>query len=243
MNAKPFIKWAGGKNQLLPDIRKKYPVGLGKDITKYCEPFVGGGAVFFDVLSKYNFSEILINDFNRELINTYTQIKNHLSELIIELSKMQEFFWQFGTERRKEYYYHMRDRFNYFKINGDEAVNVEKAALFIFLNKTCFNGLFRVNKKGLFNVPMGAYKMPLICDVDNLITISASLKNITIKCGDYKECIDFIDKNTFVYIDPPYRPITPTSSFTSYSETEFKDKEQRELGHFVDNITKKMHYL
>ena len=239
MNAKPFIKWAGGKSQLLPDIRKKYPIDLGMSITKYCEPFVGGGAVLFDVLLNYEIDEVLINDINAELTNTYSHIKNHLADLLLEITKMQEHFWLLDVEKRKEYYYEKRERFNYLKVNGDEAVNLEKAALFIFLNKTCFNGLFRVNKKGLFNVPMGAYKKPMICDKDNLTAISGLLKNVTIRCGDYKECLEFIDERTFVYIDPPYRPLTATASFTSYAEADFNDKEQRELGAFVDGITAK----
>ena len=239
MNAKPFIKWAGGKSQLLPAIQSKYPRELGKSINKYCEPFVGGGAVLFDVLSNYEMREVLINDINAELINTYSHIKDHLNELLAELARMQDIFWPLDTEKRKEYYYEKRERFNFLKVNGDEAVNLEKAALFMFLNKTCFNGLFRVNKKGLFNVPMGAYKNPLICDEDNLIAISSLLKNVTIKCGDYKECIEFIDENTFVYIDPPYRPLTATANFTSYSEADFNDAEQNELGAFTDNITSK----
>lgn len=239
MNAKPFVKWAGGKSQLLPDIRKKYPEKLGKTITKYCEPFVGGGAVLFDVLSNYETDEVLINDINSELTNTYSHIKHNLDDLLLVLAKMQDDFWPLETENRKKYYYKKRERFNCLKTNGGENANLEKAALFIFLNKTCFNGLFRVNKKGLFNVPMGAYKKPIICDKDNLTAISKLLQNVTIKHGDYKECLEFIDEKTFVYLDPPYRPLTSTSSFTSYSETNFNDKEQRELGAFVDSVTAK----
>lgn len=239
MTAKPFIKWAGGKSQLLPDIRKKYPSELGYTLTKYCEPFVGGGAVLFDVLSSYDVQDVLINDINQELINTYTQIKTHLGALVSELTLLQELFWALNNEQRKECYYAKRERFNYLKVNGNETVNLEKAVLFVFLNKTCFNGLFRVNKSGLFNVPMGAYKKPLICDADNLTTISELLKNVTIRCGDYSACEDFIDENTFVYIDPPYRPITDTASFTSYNESAFDDKEQVELGRFVDRLAKK----
>lgn len=239
MSVKPFIKWAGGKSQLLPDIRNNYPDQLGKTITKYCEPFVGGGAVFFDIVSNYTIKEILINDINSELTNTYTQIKTNLNYLVTELSLIQNEYWLLETESRKEFYYEKRERFNYLKVNGDEAFNLEKAVLFIFLNKTCFNGLFRVNKKGLFNVPIGSYKKPLICDIDNLTSINKLLQNVTIKCGDYKDCIDFIDENTFVYIDPPYRPLTETANFNSYSETDFNDKEQIELGKFVDMITLK----
>ena len=239
MTAKPFLKWAGGKSQLLPDIRQRYPDELGKSITKYCEPFVGGGAVLFDILSRYSIEEILINDINKELINTYVQIKINLSALITELAVIQECFLPFDTEKRKEYYYDKRDRFNYLKLKGKEATNLEKATLFIFLNKTCFNGLFRVNKQGFFNVPMGAYKKPMICDIANLENISQLLQRVMIKCGNYKDCLDFIDENTFVYIDPPYRPLTETASFTSYAETDFADKEQLELGQFMDSLSAK----
>lgn len=239
MRVKPFLKWAGGKSQILPAIRKKYPAELGKTITKYCEPFVGGGAVLFDVLSNYDVKEVLINDINAELANTYMKIKTQLDGLSSELLIMQECFWPLDAEHRKVYYYNKRERFNYLKVNGDDTVNLEKAALFIFLNKTCFNGLFRVNKKGLYNVPMGAYKKPLICDKDKLTVINGLLKNVSIKYGDYKKCLKFIDEKTFVYIDPPYRPLTQSASFTSYTETDFNDKEQKELGAFVDSITEK----
>lgn len=234
MTVKPFIKWAGGKSQLLRDIRSNYPTELGRSINKYCEPFVGGGAVLLDILSNYNIDEVLVNDINAELINTYCKIKENPKELSADLKILQDEFWPLDTAQRKEYYYTKRERFNYLKINGDEAVNLEKATLFIFLNKTCFNGLYRVNKKGLFNVPVGAYIKPLICDADNLLNISKLLQKVTIRCGDYKECLDFADKNTFYYIDPPYRPLTETASFTSYAECDFADNEQIELGHFVD---------
>lgn len=232
---KPFIKWAGGKSQLLNDIRAKYP----EKIDKYCEPFVGGGAVLLDVLANCHPKEVLINDINAELANTYSQIKNSVDELIEMLSEMQETFWAKNDNDRKVMYLAKRERFNDLKVNGDEQINLEKAALFIFLNKTCFNGLYRVNRKGLFNVPIGLYKKPPICDAENLRLISGLLKNVQIKCGDYSKCADFIDENTFVYIDPPYRPLTATASFTSYSENEFGDKQQIELGKFVDEISAK----
>lgn len=235
---KPFIKWAGGKNQLLPDIQIKYPQELGKTINKYCEPFVGGGAVLFDILSNYKIEKILINDINKELINVYKQIKSNVSTLILELQKIQKKYWAMDIENQKKFYIKKRNRFNYLKVNGNKKVNIEKAVLFIFLNKTCFNGLFRVNSKGLFNVPKGSYKKPLICDTDNLKAISKKIKNIKITCGDYEQCLSFIDKNTFVYIDPPYRPLSQTASFTSYSEKIFDDNEQYRLGRFIDKINK-----
>ena len=167
---KPFLKWAGGKGQLLPEIEKYYPFDSGK-IDKYAEPFVGGGAVLFDILGKYELKEVYISDVNAELINTYRIIRDDIDILISILSAMQMEFIPMEIEYRKAYYLMKRERFNELKINGDESVNIEKAALMIFLNRTCFNGLFRVNRKGLFNVPMGSYKNPIICNEENLRNI------------------------------------------------------------------------
>lgn len=228
---KPFIKWAGGKSQLLDVIREKYP----ETIEKYCEPFVGGGAVLFDVLANFQPKEVLINDINPELVNTYIHIKNNAEAVIALLSEMQTSFWEMDNDARKDYFYFKRNKFNEFILQS--ANTVEKAALFIFLNKTCFNGLYRVNGKGLYNVPMGSYKNPPICDAYNIRLISGLLQNVEIKCGDYSQCVDFIDKNTFVYIDPPYRPLSETSSFTSYAKAEFGDEQQIQLGHFMELIS------
>lgn len=195
---KPFLKWAGGKGQLLSEIEKYYPFEDGK-ITRYAEPFVGGGAVLFDILSKYDLDEVYISDINAELINTYRIIRDDIDELIDMLMVMQKEFVPMSTEDRKAYYSTKRERFNDLKVNGNENINIEKAALMIFLNKTCFNGLFRVNRKGFFNVPMGAYKNPMICDKENLHAVSEKLQNVTIVCGDYRKSADFIDDSTFVY--------------------------------------------
>lgn len=235
---KPFLKWAGGKGQLLSEIEKYYPFKDGR-IIKYAEPFVGGGAVLFDILGKFNLEEVYISDINAELINTYRIIRDEVEELISMLSVMQNEFVPMDVEHRKLYYLARRERFNNLKLNGGESGNIEKAALMIFLNRTCFNGLFRVNKKGLFNVPMGSYKNPMICDEDNLRAVSEKLQNVTIVCGDYRESADFIDENTFVYFDPPYRPITDTASFTAYTENLFNDEEQIELAKFVDAMHRK----
>ena len=235
---KPFLKWAGGKGQLLSEIEQYYPFEDGM-ITKYAEPFVGGGAVLFDILSKYDLDEVYISDINAELINTYRIIRDNIDDIIVMLKKMQSEFVPADNEYRKEYYSLKRKCFNDLKINGDTSINIEKAALMIFLNKTCFNGLFRVNKKGLFNVPMGTYKNPLICDEDNLRSVSEALQNVTIVCGDYRNSAAFIDDNTFVYFDPPYRPITDTASFTAYTENHFNDEEQIELAKFADDMHQK----
>lgn len=234
---KPFLKWAGGKGQLLHEIQKYYPFNNG--ITKYAEPFVGGGAVLFDILAKYDLREIYISDINAELINTYTIVRDNVDDLIEMLYTLQKGFITLDTENRKNYYAEKRDRFNSLKVNDDINENIEKAALMIFLNKTCFNGLYRVNKKGFFNVPMGSYKNPLICDEENLRKVSQKLQNVKIVCGDYRESVNFIDENTFIYFDPPYRPITNTASFTAYTENLFNDKEQIELANFVNAMDKK----
>jgi len=233
--ARPFIKWVGGKSQLLNEISDNYP----PNFTKYCEPFVGGGAVLFDILSTKHPESVLINDINKELINTYSQIKNNCDGMINQLSEIQTLYKSNSLEENKAFFYEKRKRFNELKVNGNDAENLEKAALFIFLNKTCFNGLYRVNSKGLFNVPFNNAKNPLLCDEENLRACSEVLRNVEMRVGDYKQCKDFIDSNTFIYIDPPYRPLTQTAAFTSYSENGFTDKEQRELGDFITEISNK----
>lgn len=233
---KPFLKWAGGKGQLLKEIEKFYPFADSK-FTKYAEPFVGGGAVLFDILSKYDLKEIYISDTNAELMNTYKVIRDNVNKLIAILKKMQNEFISLDDEQRKDYYYIQRERFNYLK--STNTFDIETAALLIFLNRTCFNGLYRVNKKGQFNVPMGAYKNPMICDEKNLLSVSDKLQHVQIVCGDYRESSKFIDEHTFVYFDPPYRPLTETSGFTAYTEALFDDVAQRELADFVNEMDKK----
>ena len=232
---KPFLKWAGGKGQLIKEIEKYYPFE-NATVTKYAEPFVGGGAVLFDILDKYDLQDVYISDTNAELINAYVIVRDDIDSLIELLSKYQSEYVPLETEERKAYYLAKRERFNFLCSSGKQSDNTEKAALMIFLNKTCFNGLYRVNKKGLFNVPMGSYKNPLICDERNLRAVSEKLQNVTIVCGDYKDAADFIDDKTFVYFDPPYRPLTETSSFTSYTENQFNDKDQIELAEFVNQM-------
>ena len=238
IECKPFIKWVGGKGQLLPEISKLYPTELGKTINKYAEIFIGGGAVLFDILSKYKLDEVYISDKNLELINTYKSIRDNVDILIKSLKEMEEEYIPLDNENRKDYYYKKREEYNSLKINS-EVNSIEKAVLFIFLNKTCFNGLYRVNKKGEFNVPMGAYKKPKICDEENLKNVSLTLRNVKIVYADYRESEKFIDDKTFVYIDPPYRPLNITSSFTSYTENNFNDKEQIELAEYINVLNKK----
>lgn len=236
-NIRPFVKWAGGKAQTLKDITVRLPKEIGQTINCYCEPFVGGGALLFELLHSFCFDLIIINDNNIELINAYRQIKTNVDLLISRLSQLQDEYY--NCEDRTAYYYKQRDRFNSLILNGKVDINIEKASIFIFLNKTCFNGLFRVNKKGEFNVPIGNYKSPTICDSTNLKAISERLTNAKILCGDYYNCIDFIDNKTFVYLDPPYRPISKTSNFTSYTEKIFDDEEQVRLHSFIEELNAK----
>ena len=230
---KPFIKWVGGKTQLVNEL-EKFLTGNEENILKYAEPMVGGGALLFNMLSKYDFEELYISDINTELINAYLVVRDNIDLLVEKLTEMQAVFLPMNDNGRKYFYYNARDKFNALKLSQETAV--EKAALFIFLNKTCFNGLYRVNKKGQFNVPMGAYKNPTICDENNLRNISNALQNVEIVCGDYTLSESFIDNNTFVYIDPPYRPLSETSGFTSYNIDAFDDNEQIRLSQFIKRI-------
>lgn len=233
----PFVKWAGGKGQLLEVLKSNFPGGMGKTITKYAEPFVGGGALLFALLSEFSFDEIYINDNNKELMNVFRVIKENCQALLRELKILQEEYQKLDIEFQQSYYYAKRDEFNELILNDNNAV--VKAALFVFLNKTCFNGLYRVNKSGKFNVPAGKYKNPLIYDRENLINISIKLQNVIIRSCDYHDVENFADEKTFVYFDPPYRPLNVTSSFTSYTESSFNDNDQIELAKLYRKLADK----
>lgn len=240
IEAKPFIKWAGGKSQLLHEIRKYYP--FDEKINRYCEPFVGAGAVLFDVLNSFDLKEVYISDINKEAINSYKVIRDDVENLIELLEEFQNEYKDLTHEERKAIYYKNREEFNRLKVlkNSD---SLKRAALFIFLNKTGFNGLYRENMRGLFNVPIGSYKNPKILDKENILNVNKKLQNVEIIHGDYKKSSDFIDNNTFVYFDPPYRPIKPTSNFTSYSKDSFTDEDQIELAEFFKKMDKKSAHL
>lgn len=240
---KPFVKWAGGKNQIINVLNKNYPEQLGKRINKYAEPFVGGGAVLFDVLNNYELEAIYVSDINRPLINTYNSIKSNINGLISELKYIDLEYKKLDLSHREEYYYHIRNKYNELILDDVVDNNIQVATLFIFLNKTCFNGLYRENSKGMFNVPAGRYKNPLILDEENLLKISNKIKNVEIFNAHYSNSFDFIDENTFVYLDPPYRPISETSNFTSYSKYNFRDQEQLELAEFVSSLNDKKAYI
>ncbi|MDR2754170.1 MAG: DNA adenine methylase [Planctomycetaceae bacterium] len=237
--AHPFVKWAGGKGQLLNEIKKIYSTHLGTKWTKYAEPFVGGGSVLFHILNEYQLDAVYISDINRELILTYQVIRDSVQKLVQQLQYLQEEFIPLSTEDRKRYYGVKRNQFNVLKSENTWSISnaVECASLFIFLNKTCFNGLYRVNRSGEYNVPMGSYKKPVICHSENLFSVSEKLQKVQIVCGDYQQSRHFIDNKTFVYFDPPYRPLSPTSNFTSYTQKEFNDVQQKELATFINEMS------
>ena len=242
--AQPFLKWAGGKTQLLAQIESFFPDELLKgSITKYIEPFVGGGAVFFKVANTYFIQEFFISDVNPELILAYKTIQKNIEDLISCLWEKQETYLALTEEERKIFFYQVRTDYNLKRnqMNFDTYSShwIERTAQLIFLNRTCFNGLFRVNSKGEFNVPFGRYKKPRICDSDNLRRVSQILEKTTIQQGDFTKAQEFVDPNSFVYFDPPYRPISKTSNFNAYSQQTFNDSEQLRLRDFFQSLDQK----
>ena len=236
---RPFVKWAGGKGSLIPQITKYYPEDLKTGvIDKYVEPFVGGGAVLIDILQKYDVKEAYAYDTNKDLINAYNVIKTDVNSLINKLKKYEDEYISLEMEDRKKYYYDVRSEYNSSEIK-DGKTSLKRAAEFIFLNRTCFNGLYRVNQSGDFNVPMGKYKNPTICDEENLEALSKLIKNVEFICGDYQTTEEIIDKNTFVYFDPPYRPLSVTSGFTSYTKDDFDDEDQKQLASYFRTLDTK----
>jgi len=228
---KPFLKWAGGKKQLLDEIDRRLPQGL-KDgsIDTYVEPFVGGGAVFFHIKTNYpSIKKFYLLDINQDLVNCYQAIKNDVESLIEELAEIEKDFLTKERGNRKRKYYEIRDKFN----------SDRDPAKLICLNRTCFNGLYRVNKKGEFNVPFGDYKNPKICDEENLRAVSDNLQNTKILCVDFEKSQRYADPRSFYYLDPPYRPLNQTSSFTSYSKESFTQQDQVRLAEFCKRISAK----
>lgn len=236
---RPFVKWAGGKAGLIPQITKYYPDALKTGhIDKYVEPFVGGGAILLDVLQKYEVKEAYAYDTNQDLVNAYNVIKIDVEDLIKKLSKYEKEYLPLDMEERKEYYYDVRNEYNSAEVKAGK-LSTKRAAEFIFLNRTCFNGLYRVNQSGDFNVPMGKYKNPTICDEENLRELSKLLQNVEIICGDYQDTADLVDDKTFVYFDPPYRPLSVTSGFTSYTKEDFNDEDQKQLAMYYKKLDMK----
>jgi DNA adenine methylase len=237
--AKPFLKWAGGKTQLITEIEKSLPYEIANSKFTYIEPFVGSGAVLFWILNHFpKLEKAVINDINSDLINTYRVIASKPSELISILRVLQNEYHNLegNEEKKKEYYYEKRELYN---TRLEEKTG--QAALFIFLNRTCFNGLYRVNKNNGYNVPMGSYKKPTICDEENIMAVSNVLQKVEILCGDYVETLNKASTNSFFYFDPPYKPLSNTSSFNSYAKDEFNDDEQIRLRNFCTKLEKQGH--
>ncbi len=239
MRAKPFLKWAGGKTQLIEQIKEQLPNNIEANGFTYIEPFVGSGAVLFWMLEQYpNMERAVINDINKDLTNSYLTIKYNVQDIIHILRKWEAEYHNIAEsqERKKEYYYEKRALFN-----ARTSSQTSQSALFIFLNRTCFNGLYRVNRKNEFNVPIGSYKTPQICNEENLLAVSKVLQKVEILNGDFSETLNYSGDNTFFYFDPPYKPLSETSSFNSYAKDEFDDAEQVRLKEFCEVLDNENH--
>lgn len=232
--AKPFIKWVGGKSQLIEQLDAQLPADFGNwDNVTYIEPFVGGGAMLFYLLQRYpNIQHAVINDINQDLVICYKTVRDSLGLLIESLKDIEKTYLSLQTEeKRKDFFMAARERYNEKGLDP-----IENTTKFFFLNRTCFNGLYRVNKKGLFNVPFGKYANPTICDHNTLRKDSELLQRVEILTGDFEDTFDYANGNTFFYFDPPYRPLSDTSSFNDYTKEAFNDDAQIRLKKYCDKI-------
>jgi DNA adenine methylase len=223
-----FVKWAGGKSQLLKQFEPLFPPRFNG----YVEPFVGGGAVFFHLFNQGRITNgAILNDLNPGLMNCYEIIRDQVEELIEELHRHEP------HKTEEDYFYEVRkwDR----QPNFDDRSPVEQVARTIFLNRTCYNGLYRVNSKGQFNVPFGRYKNPQVCDEENLRAVSRALQGVELLSGDFKKCIERVEHGDFVYLDPPYHPISETASFTSYTKDDFTEEDQIRLAEAYHHLAEK----
>ena len=238
IEAKPFLKWAGGIGPLLSQLSNHLPERIFNEPFTYIEPFVGGGAMLFFMLQRFNnIKKAVINDVNGDLILTYRTIKDNVEPLIDKLDKLEKDYLAIADqEGRSKLFYEVREQYN--QNIGD---SIDRVSQLIFLNKTCFNGLYRVNKRGLFNVPFGKYANPTICNAGVLRADSQILQSVKIEIcqGDYTQTLQHIDGLTFVYLDPPYRPLDATSSFTAYAKGDFNDDDQRALAEFCHQLSER----
>lgn len=239
MKAKPFVKWVGGKTQLIDQLEALLPADFDQweDVT-YIEPFAGGGAMLFHMLQAHpNIKSAVINDINGDLTTCYQTVKERPDALIESLRRIQADYYALKTEEaRKAFFLQKRSEFNTKALEP-----IRNTTLFFFLNRTCFNGLYRVNKSGLFNVPFGKYEKPTICDPATIYADSQLLQKVEIQTGDYQQTLAMARKNTLFYFDPPYRPLSDTSSFNDYAKEAFNDAEQRRLKSFCDRVTEAGH--
>ncbi len=230
MTVKPFIKWVGGKGKLISELRKFFP----QNFDRYFEPFVGGGAVFYDIAQNSDLGFLGINDVNKKLIITYQQIKTNPTKLISFLEKIEKDYKNKTEEEQKDFFYFIRNKYN-----KDDLDELDVATYLIFLNKTCFNGMYRENSRGEYNVPFGDQKNPTICDRENLLAVSNCLKNAKITNLSFEESIKDCKKGDFIYFDPPYYPINETSKFTSYSKDSFSRDDQIKLRDVFRKLSEK----
>lgn len=232
--AKPFIPWIGGKTRNLKQYRNLYPQELiNNDIKRYIECFLGSGALFFDIKQRYMLNDFILLDINRSLINVFIQLRDRINDCIVELLKLQNLYNGMKMEQKKRFYYHIRDEFN-----NNDIFDIRNAVQFIFISKTIFNGCIRYNMSGKLNSPFGFRDRINICDTENLLKVNKLLQDTTIKCSDYKECKRYINQNSFVYFDPPYRPTEMTKTIR-YSKEGFNDNKQIGLKNFYDYVSDK----
>ena len=241
MKAKPFVKWVGGKSQLIEQLEALLPADFDRwENVTYIEPFVGGGAMLFYMLQAHpNIKVAIINDINEDLTTCYKVVKDYPDALVESLRRIQHEYYALKTEEtRKQFFLLMRDEFNTKQMNP-----IDNTTLFFFLNRTCFNGLYRVNKAGLFNVPFGKYETPTICDPVTIYADSELLQNVEILTGDYQQTLSKAKGNTLFYFDPPYRPLSNTSSFNDYAKEAFNDHAQQRLKDFCDQVEHAGYYI
>jgi len=245
---KPFLKWAGGKTQLLDEFNRILSSIIKENnIKRYVEPFVGGGALFFYLKRKYEIEESILFDINRELTLAYKTIKMDHKAILDKLDEIENKHLKKSEDKRKEHYYQVRSQYNLqmedFNYDKFDESWVHRTSYLIFLNKTCFNGLYRQNQKGEFNVPFGRYNNPKIYNEKNIIAVNQALHNTEIYCGDFTQSGNFINKESIVYLDPPYRPLNKTSNFTTYSKNGFGDEDQKKLALFFQQMSQNGAYL
>jgi DNA adenine methylase len=242
--AKPFLKWAGGKTQLLPQIAERLPAALNEGgVTRYVEPFLGGGAVFFHIAQTQKIRHAYLADANEDLIHCYQIVQRSVEELIDELRRLSRGYLRCGRSGQEGFYYRVREQYNRLrKVRRSRRTRrdrVIQAAYMIFLNRTCYNGLHRVNSRGDFNVPFGRYKSPPHFNEENLRAASRVLANVRLACAPFDQVGDAVKPGTFAYFDPPYKPLSATASFTSYSRERFGDDEQEKLAALFHTLSRR----
>lgn len=243
-SVKPFLKWAGGKSRLLSQFQPFFPPELfDGSIETYCEPFLGGGSVFFWLAQRVSFQQVYLYDISEPLILIYRVIQQEVEALIQQLQTLTDIYFALPVPQRVEYFYEIRTRYNQqvpsLNFRKYDFSWVSRASELLFLNKTCYNGLFRFNRKGLFNAPFGQYKKPNPCAPENLRGASRLLQSAILKQGSFEQCKSVVNERTFIYLDPPYRPINATSRFTAYSGHRFGENDQLKLARLCKALHQK----